>query len=100
VTTKVTDAPGAERYEARVDGNLAGFATYTRTSDTITFLHTVVEPEYGGQGIGSALARTALDEARVTGLKVVPTCSFIAGWITHHPDYEDLVSQPSGSDTD
>jgi predicted GNAT family acetyltransferase len=32
-----------------------------------------------------------LDYARTQGLQVVPLCSFIAGYIRKHPEYQDLV---------
>src|SRR5690606_17493780 len=53
--------------------------------------HTVVETAAEGRGVGSALARTALDAARAEGLRVVPQCPFIAAYIARHPDYADLV---------
>lgn len=97
---QVTDASGAKRYEARLGGKLAGISTYIRTPELVAFLHTEVEPEYEGRGVGSALARTALDEARARGQKVLAACPFIAGWITHHPDYADLEYQPRSTVSD
>jgi uncharacterized protein len=29
--------------------------------------------------------------ARSRGLKVVPRCSFVAGYLRRHPEYQDLV---------
>ncbi len=78
------------RFELAVDGHIA-FTEYTRTSDTITFVHTVVPPELGGRGIGSQLARGALDAVRAEGLKVVAQCPFIAAYIAKHADYQDLL---------
>ena len=40
-------------------------------------MHTVVEDEFEGKGIGRKLARGALDQTRADGLKVVATCKFI-----------------------
>ncbi|GAB2870115.1 hypothetical protein GCM10022245_00950 [Streptomyces mayteni] len=66
MTVEVSDAPEAKRYEARVDGEstMAGVAQYIRTPELVAFVHTEVGAEYEGRGVGSALARTALDEAR------------------------------------
>ncbi|RBM10975.1 GNAT family N-acetyltransferase [Streptomyces sp. PT12] len=91
----VSDAPAAKRYEARVDGEaeVAGVAAYIRTSELIAFVHTEVEPAYEGKGVGSALARTALDQARAANLRVLATCPFFAGWIAGHPEYQDLLYQ-------
>ncbi|WP_431966549.1 GNAT family N-acetyltransferase [Actinacidiphila sp. bgisy160] len=98
--TKVTDASGARRYEAHVEGRLAGFATYIRTPEMVAFLHTEVDPEFEGRGVGSALARHALDEARERGQSVLAACPFIAGWIAHHPEYEDLEYRPRSTVSD
>lgn len=93
MAVEVRDAPEAKRYEARVDGEsgVAGVAEYIRTPELIAFVHTEVGPEYGGRGVGSALARAALDEARAANLRVLATCPFFAGWIARRPDYQDLL---------
>ncbi|WP_030750049.1 GNAT family N-acetyltransferase [Streptomyces sp. NRRL F-5135] len=95
MAVEVGDVPDAKRYEARVDGEskVAGVAEYIRTTELIAFVHTEVAPEYGGRGVGSALARTALDEARATNLRVLATCPFFADWIARHPEYQDLLYQ-------
>jgi predicted GNAT family acetyltransferase len=95
VTVKVVDVPEARRYEAWVDGEseAAGFAEYIRTAELIAFVHTEVTPHHEGQGIGSALVRASLDEARAAGLRVLATCPFYAAWINRHPEYADLLYQ-------
>ena len=91
MAVEISDHPEQSRYEARQGTELAGVAAYERGDGVITFTHTVVPDAFEGQGVGSALARTALDEARASGLAVVPQCSFIAGWIDRHREYGDLV---------
>ncbi|MET8574081.1 GNAT family N-acetyltransferase [Streptomyces sp. NPDC005012] len=92
-TRNVPDTEGPEgRWEAHADGGtrVAGLARYIRTPDMIAFTHTEVDPAYEGQGIGSALVRASLDDARAQGKKVLPVCPFYAGWIDRHPEYHDL----------
>jgi predicted GNAT family acetyltransferase len=89
---QTTDNPEQQRYEARVDGDLAGFAAYQLDGDRVVFTHTEVDDAYEGQGVGSALARSALDDVRASGRSAVPRCRFIRGWIDKHPDYADLVA--------
>jgi predicted GNAT family acetyltransferase len=91
MTVLVADNLMENRYEARLDGALAGVSQYELTADTIVFLHTVVAEEYEGQGVASAIARYALDDARARGLHVRPLCPYIRGWIERHPEYADLV---------
>jgi uncharacterized Fe-S cluster protein YjdI/predicted GNAT family acetyltransferase len=81
-----------DRYEAHIDGKLAGFAEYQLTHDLIVFTHTEVDEQFEGLGVGSVLARFALDDVRARGdRKVLPLCPFINGWIARHRDYADLV---------
>ncbi|MFC7618275.1 GNAT family N-acetyltransferase [Actinokineospora soli] len=93
MSVDVVDAPERRRFEATVDGAPAGYAEYLLGADLIVFPHTVVDPAFEGKGVGSALARTALDEARRRGLAVLATCPFISGWMQRHPEYLDLAYQ-------
>lgn len=89
---EVTHNPGKSRYEVRLGGELAGFVDYMLSDGLITFTHTEIDPAFEGRGIGSALARGALDDVRRVGeRRVLPLCPFIKGWIQRHPDYADLA---------
>ncbi|WP_028709747.1 GNAT family N-acetyltransferase [Propionicicella superfundia] len=97
----VTDVPGRRRFEATQDGALAGFAEYQLADALIVFTHTEVAPAFEGRGVGSAIARCALDQVRADGTrKVLPVCPFISGWISRHPEYLDLAynARPSRAD--
>ncbi|WP_225845319.1 GNAT family N-acetyltransferase [Streptomyces sp. HPF1205] len=96
----VTDVPHDHRYEARVGEEVAGMASYIRTPKLIAFVHTEVDDAYEGRGIGSALARAALDDARAQGVRVLAICPFIKGWIAKHPEYQDLEYEPVSQVTD
>jgi len=87
----ISDRPEHEYYQIDVDGSRAGLAAYELDGDVITFTHTEVDDAYEGQGLGSRLARYALDDARARGLRVRPLCPFIKTWIRRHEDYQDLV---------
>jgi uncharacterized protein len=88
----VTNSPDQHRYEARIDGELAGFAEYRTTDRLVTFVHTEVLAEFEGRGVGSGLVRAALDDVRTTGGRVRAVCPFVRGYIERHPDeYGDLV---------
>ncbi|GAA1874715.1 GNAT family N-acetyltransferase [Actinomadura bangladeshensis] len=92
MSTEITDNAGKNRYEVRVDGDLAGFVDYEREEGSVVLVHTEVDSAFEGKGIGSALARGALDDIRGKGGTVVPVCPFIKKWIEKHPDYQDLVA--------
>jgi predicted GNAT family acetyltransferase len=64
----VVDNPAKSRFELDIDGHVAV------------------------RGIGSMLARGALDHVRASGLKAIAQCEFIAGYLEKHPEYADLVA--------
>src|SRR4051794_32811854 len=75
VSITVTDVPERERFEAHDEGGaLAGVLTYQLTGGIVAYTHTKVEPEFEHHGVGSLLARTAMDDARSKGRTVVPIC--------------------------
>ena len=87
-----SDQPEQLRFVAERDGVQVGHIDYEAAGEVLTLTHPIVPEEYAGQGVASAMARGVLDEIRGRGLKVVPECSFVAGWITKHPDYAELVA--------
>jgi predicted GNAT family acetyltransferase len=87
----VVHVPDLRRWEVRVGDRLAGFTEYVIKGERYVFVHTEIDPETEGQGLGSVLARGALDEVRAMGASLVPLCPFIDGWIERHPEYDDLV---------
>src|SRR4051794_19551636 len=92
--TIVRDVPERHRFElVTTDGTLAGFAEYRLHGDTITFVHTVIESAFEGQGLGSTLIRAALDDARAKKRAVVAVCPFVLKFIERHSDYADLVAE-------
>lgn len=78
------------RFEARL-GDAVAFTEYRLRDGAVILPHTVVPDEFAGKGVGSRLARAALGWAREQGLEVIPTCPFIAGYVTKHPEWHDLV---------
>ncbi|CAA9472959.1 MAG: hypothetical protein AVDCRST_MAG69-225, partial [uncultured Solirubrobacteraceae bacterium] len=57
----------------------------------ISMTHTEIDSRFEGKGIGSGLARGALDDVRSRELSVLPHCSFISGYIQRHDEYLELV---------
>jgi uncharacterized protein len=91
---EVRDAPDAGRYEAWLDGALAGVAQYQRTAELVVFTHTEVDAAHEGRGVGSALVRGALEDVRAEGThRVLPVCPFVSAWLGRHPDFRDVLYQ-------
>lgn len=89
------DNPEAHRFEARLDGEVAAFAEYNVLKNGLLFTHTEVLPQHEGKGVGSRLAKYALEQVRERGTHAIPVCQFIAGYIRKHPEYVDLVAPES-----
>jgi predicted GNAT family acetyltransferase len=87
----ISHQAGRQRYELALGGELAAFADYRARGDRVEFVHTEVLPQYQGQGLAQQLARFALDDVRGQGRQAVATCSFIAGYVQRHPEYQDLL---------
>jgi predicted GNAT family acetyltransferase len=86
----VTHNTQASRFEIQVEGHLA-VLEYQMQGNVMVCTHTEVPEALGGRGLGSKLARAALEYARQNNLKVWPLCSFVAGYIQKHPEYQSLV---------
>lgn len=86
----ITQNTDENRFETTIDGH-TGFISYQDLGDSIIYDHTIVPPQLGGQGVGSALVKHALNYARTVNKKVVPQCSFVASYINKHDEYQDLV---------
>jgi predicted GNAT family acetyltransferase len=90
MTDTVRDNPDRNRFELQTGAGLA-IANYRRDDRSITITHTEVPRAVEGRGVGSALVKGMLDEIRREGRKVVPRCSFVAAYISRHPEYRDLL---------
>lgn len=88
---QVQHDPRTQRFLASVDGVQAEL-DYECSAGVMRLTHTGVPSAIGGRGVAAELVRTALEHARAEGLKVVPACSYVAGYIKRHPEYEDLVA--------
>lgn len=93
MSTFVRDARAQGRFEIVVDDVIAGFAEYRMTDGRIVFTHTQIDDSHEGEGLGSTLVRSALDQTRAAGSEVAPLCPFVASYIERHPEYADLVDE-------
>ncbi|HTK45259.1 MAG TPA: GNAT family N-acetyltransferase [Patescibacteria group bacterium] len=91
----IEDNRDARRYEARLEGQLAGWVDYGRVRTRLVALHTEVPPEFGGRGIATALVRRVLDDARAAGQTVTPRCPLFASHFRRHPEDADLLAPPT-----
>ena len=85
-TPVVTDNPALNRYEIMLGGERIGLLTYRISGDLISMLHAEIDPAHGGHGLGTVLAREALEDARARGLSVRPLCPFVAEVVRRDPE--------------
>ncbi len=95
MSNQITVADNADqaRYEIRANGELAGFLTYRLHSGLIELVHTEIDEEFEGRGLGSQLISFALNDARERGLAVLPFCPFVNDYIQRHRQYVELVPE-------
>src|SRR4051794_15845544 len=87
----IVDNEAAHRYEAWLDDEQAGIIEYIPTDGSLVFDHTEVPEAFEGRGIGSRLAKAALDDVRARGLVVESQCPFVTAYVQRHPAYADVV---------
>lgn len=94
MTDQVVDVPERSRFVLERDGEPIGKALYQRADGVITFTHTEVDPAIQERGLGSLLAKAALDAvAAEEGTRVVAKCPFIAAYIERHAEYQELLER-------
>lgn len=82
----------AGRFEILVGDVVAGFADYSDGTDGVReFPHTVVASEFGGRGLAGKLVGEALRVTSAEGLRVRPSCSFVAGYLDKHPETANIA---------
>ncbi len=93
---EVRDVPTRHRFEAvdPASDEVLGFLTYQRDGDRVVLVHTEVDDAAEGRGVGSTLARTALDSVRDDGLRAVAQCPFVTAYVQRHQEYDDLLVRP------
>jgi hypothetical protein len=89
---EVTRNDDALEYDVELNGTPAGLIRFTRDDNVITMVHTEIDPQFEGQGVGGELVKRALDDVRARGERVIPLCPFVSAYIDNHAEYADLVS--------
>lgn len=83
--------PERHRFEVRSGDDVIGKAVYKEydagAAPQRIFYHTVINDEYGGQGLAGKLARVALRETVEAGRAIVPVCPFTKKYLRKHPEF-------------
>lgn len=92
-TTEV--AAETDRYTISVEGRTAGTAEFADRGGQRIFTHTEVDDEFEGRGLATILIAEALQQTRDAGLRIVPVCNMVAGYIEKNDGFADAVDPVS-----
>lgn len=92
IEIKKSDAADSGRYFVSIDGDEAEM-TYTKQGPALISIdHTFVHDSMRGKGVAQALALNAIEDARKTGWKIIPRCSFMQAQVKRHGDWADVIT--------
>ena len=84
--------PEKSRSAAYDDETCIGIAEVKESEGRWIITHTEVDSAYGGQGIARRLIEEIIAEARRTGKKIVPVCSYAEKMMRGREEYTDVLA--------
>lgn len=90
ITLEETDSKG--RYLHRADDGAEAEMTFSKAGEHLLIIdHTEVPDAFRGQGVGVLLVARAVEDARLSGKKIMPLCPFAAAQFRRHPEWADVL---------
>ena len=83
----------SHRFTVGATGGTAVLAYTPAGSGLLELYSTFVPPADRGRGVGALLVQAAVEYARAEGLRIIPSCWYVAQWIRQHPEHADLVAR-------
>jgi predicted GNAT family acetyltransferase len=83
---------GSHRFTVTATGGIAVLAYAPAGAGLVEFYSTYVPPADRGRGIADRLVRAAVEYARLEGLRIIPSCWYVAQWLRAHPEHADLLA--------
>jgi len=80
------------RFTHERDGHTSYLAYRRLDEGTVDFVSTFTPPELRGRGIAARIVKRALEWADAGGLKVVPTCWFVAEYVERDPSWRRVIA--------
>ena len=82
----------SRRFTFAGSGGTAVLSYAPAGSGLVELYSTFVPPTDRGRGIAARLVEAAVQHARSEGLRIIPSCWYVAQWLRHHPEHADLVA--------
>jgi predicted GNAT family acetyltransferase len=82
----------AHRFTLRVPSGIATLSYSPAGPGVLDLFSTYVPGSDRGRGYAALLVEAAVGYARGEGLRIIPTCWYVAHWIQRHPEHADLLS--------
>ncbi|CAN5878568.1 GNAT family N-acetyltransferase [soil metagenome] len=82
----------AHRFTIPVASGTAVLSYASAGPGVLELYSTFVPAADRGQGVAARLVEAAVGYARREGLRIVPSCWYVANWIREHPEHADLIS--------
>lgn len=90
---ELIDRVERKQYEFHIEGFTPKIEYLKSKNGEIYLTHTEVPSPLEGKGIGSSLVEAVLHDVERQGLRVVPLCPFVAGYIQKNPEWKKLVME-------
>lgn len=96
VSLKLVDNPSASRFELWDDHTLLGLVGYEVIPASMSqpqvyrLMHTVVEEEYGRQGVARLLVTMVMTRLRLDGHLFEPICTYVQRYLHRFPEYRSM----------
>jgi predicted GNAT family acetyltransferase len=87
----VRDNKDANRFELEVDGDIV-FANYRRSGASVLITHVEAPMRLRGTGAAARLMQDIATDARETGVKLAPLCSYAAAWFRRNRSFADVLA--------
>ena len=85
------DNQDRSRFELEIDGDVV-FANYRRGANGVLITHVEAPVHLRGKGAAARLMNEIATDARQTGARLTPMCSYAAAWFRRNRDFADVLA--------
>ncbi len=90
---ELVDNTERKQYEFHIEGYVPKIEYIKTKNGEIYLTHTEVPVALEGRGIGSQLTEKTLVYIESKGLRIVPLCPFVAGYVKKHPEWKRILKE-------